>query len=198
VLKLIGQAPHEVTLDLDWANAKTDPRHAAANKKTRERTRDKDSRGRGRPASETSVVSMERFEAAEGSDESVAAGAPETLPERPERQARPERQPRRERAPRAERPERTERPARADQPESVQPPVQAERAERPERDRPERERNDRPERGERRPDRRTAATERSHDRDRRPQRDDGDQPVVGFGSDMPAFLRTVFAAPKAE
>ena len=74
VLKLIGKAPAEVTLDLDWASAKTEPRLAAANKRSRERTRG-DGRSRGRPESETSVVSMEPFKAAEGDEAPARAEA---------------------------------------------------------------------------------------------------------------------------
>jgi superfamily II DNA/RNA helicase len=153
VLKLIGQAPAEVTLDLDWANAKTEPRHAAANKRSRDRVRG-EGRSRGRPESETSVVSMEPFRpddsAAAAQREEPAAAAPPPA----ERTERRERAPR-ERAPR--RPEVAEASTRAS----------------------EREREGRGRRNDER-------------------RDGGrDRPVVGFGDDAPAFLRTAFAAPKS-
>jgi superfamily II DNA/RNA helicase len=59
VIKLIGQTPDEVTLDVDWSLAKTDPRpRGGRHERAAARPRDRD-RGRGRPASETSVASME-------------------------------------------------------------------------------------------------------------------------------------------
>jgi len=61
VLKLIGQTPDEVTLDVDWSLAKSEVR-ARGGRHDRASTRpgDRDrGRGRGRPASETSVASME-------------------------------------------------------------------------------------------------------------------------------------------
>ncbi len=60
VLKLTGKAPDEVTLDLDWSRASTDTRQRSdrdrGGHRRPEGSRD---RSRGRPASETSVVSME-------------------------------------------------------------------------------------------------------------------------------------------
>ena len=58
VLKLIGKAPAEVTLDIDWSQASTDKRPRSDRDKRPARSGDRD-RSRGRPASETSVVSME-------------------------------------------------------------------------------------------------------------------------------------------
>ncbi len=55
VLKLIGNAPAEETLDVDWSQASTDKRP----KGDKRQSRDRDERSRGRPASETSVASME-------------------------------------------------------------------------------------------------------------------------------------------
>ena len=62
VLKLIGQSPDEVTLDLDWASVKTEARPRGDKGRRPERSdsgRGGRDRSRGRPASETSVVSME-------------------------------------------------------------------------------------------------------------------------------------------
>jgi superfamily II DNA/RNA helicase len=88
--------------------------------------------------------------------------------------------------PTAERPPRRERPARAPRPEPVaevraEPRVEARSEPRPEREaRPER--TPRPEREPRRDRERPAARERNRD-------EDGGERVVGFGSDLPAFLR---------
>ena len=62
VLKLIGQNPDEVTLDLDWASVKTESRARGDKGRRPERPQSGHGgrdRSRGRPASETSVVSME-------------------------------------------------------------------------------------------------------------------------------------------
>ncbi|HWA63076.1 MAG TPA: DEAD/DEAH box helicase, partial [Caulobacteraceae bacterium] len=101
VLKLIGMAPDEVKLDIDWSEVKSDARRRddrGGRERSAGRDRDRDKgRGRGRPASETSVVGMEpakvtpRAEAPEGAEE--AAPAPERA-----REPRRERS-RRERAP---------------------------------------------------------------------------------------------------
>ena len=58
VLKLIGKAPAEETLDVDWSQASTDKRPKGDRDKRSSRSGDRD-RSRGRPASETSVASME-------------------------------------------------------------------------------------------------------------------------------------------
>ncbi|WP_310542548.1 DEAD/DEAH box helicase [Phenylobacterium sp.] len=113
---------------------------------------------------------------------------PEREP-RPEREARPVR-PEREARPQGEpRGERSERPARADRPDRA---PRAEAA--PERtERPRREREDRP--------RASASSEarpsRERDRPRREDRDDGDR-VVGFGNDMPAFLKVAPTRPPSD
>jgi superfamily II DNA/RNA helicase len=56
VLKLIGKKPNEVTLDVDWSEVKPSTR-AKTSRPERGGDREHD-RGRGRPASETSVASM--------------------------------------------------------------------------------------------------------------------------------------------
>jgi superfamily II DNA/RNA helicase len=61
VLKLTGKTPGEVTLDIDYSAVRSDAR--------RERPRrsgEREQRGRGRPASETSVAPMEAFKPVEG------------------------------------------------------------------------------------------------------------------------------------
>jgi hypothetical protein len=59
VLKLIGKAPAEVTLDLDFSTITPDTRPKGdRGKRGPSRDRDRD-RSRGRPESETSVASME-------------------------------------------------------------------------------------------------------------------------------------------
>jgi superfamily II DNA/RNA helicase len=58
VLKLIGKPPEEVTLDVDWSSVKTETRARPERGRGRDRA-DPKGRSRGRPASETSVASME-------------------------------------------------------------------------------------------------------------------------------------------
>ena len=60
VLKLTGTTPNEVVLDVDWSQVKTEPRAKSSRRPERsESGRGDRGRSRGRPASETSVVSME-------------------------------------------------------------------------------------------------------------------------------------------
>jgi superfamily II DNA/RNA helicase len=151
VLKLIGKTPDEVTLDLDWANIKDEPRRGRSERSGRGRERDRDRSprgGRGRRGD----VEAPHFEA----EDAAAEVAP---------------RPRRARAP-AE--------AEAVMAEAASPAPSA-RAPR-ERGRPERpERAGRPDRSD------YGRGERDRDRDRRGRDHDGDR-VVGFGSDIPAFL----------
>jgi superfamily II DNA/RNA helicase len=170
VLKLIGKAPVEITLEgIDFASIKDEPR---AGRGGRERGgRERGGRERGPPRDRTprgpreERAATEPFTPAPASERAVAeptaAPAAERSARRPRREAEPTAaaaapasHPRTERTPRPERAERHPRPERH------------ERAERPER-------HDRPERG--------------AGRDRRRDRDDGDN-VVGFGDDTPAFL----------
>ena len=197
VVKLIGRTPDDADVTVDLSDIKPERRDKSERprERSRERDKDRDGRGRGRPASETSVSSMEPFVAQprpDGEAETVAipaptpTGAPQRRPERPARAERPERAEKPARADRSERQERPdraerqERPARAGRPAPAERQVQAERpaqVERPERA----ERNERPERSDRRG---------RPERPSRPAREnaDDDNGVVGFGSDLPAFL----------
>ncbi|WP_340646759.1 DEAD/DEAH box helicase [Phenylobacterium sp.] len=225
VLKLIGKAPEEIVLEgVDFASIKDEKR---ASSRERGRGGERSSGGRGdrdrervRPrAPHGEVASLEPFVA---DPEAVRAPKPEPVAE----EARTERAPRArgrnrgranpeaeaasaeavaqpaevraEREPRAARPEREARPAREARPERETRPERAPRAEssdRPERtERPRREREDRPRpaASEARPSR-----ERDRDRPRREDRDDGDR-VVGFGNDMPAFLKVAPTRPPSD
>ena len=209
VLKLIGKVPEEITLDIDWASIKDEPRSSRGG-----------DRGRGGPGGRSGSSSSSRGDRdrrprpvpVHGEVASMAPFDPATAPPpapaseaapRPERAARTERSERPERTERAERaPERTGRtrgrrggseprpepeaghdaaPAPTAAPAVAREPERAPR----ERERPERERNDR-----NRPPR--AQPDRQPDRARgergRHDRDDGDDGVVGFGHDVPAFL----------
>jgi len=132
VIRLIGLIPDEFVLEVDWsqANRAAGPRGAAGSGRPRHQTRD---RSRGRPASETSVVSMEPLPMS-----SPAAGErpkdPDSAPPIPVRARvrpdRPKRDPReRPRAPPApERPAPIEREIRAREvePDRPQPPGERE------------------------------------------------------------------------
>jgi superfamily II DNA/RNA helicase len=128
VLKLIGKAPAEETLDIDWSQASTDKRPKADREKRQSRDRDKD-RSRGRPASETSVASMEPLvptvaeRAPDPAPAAIETAAPEhEYPVAPPREPRRRQRGGRERAPReasaastpAPAPEPRREPARAD------------------------------------------------------------------------------------
>jgi len=167
VLKLIKMAPEEVTLDLDWSQAKGGdrPRGRAADKPVRGRSR-RDEPRREEPRRETpSPVEAE------------APAPPEARPERKPRRGQARRdEPRRDEAPREE--PRREAPAAEARPERAPREQDRPRRERgPDRPRQERDRD----RGGRDRDR----GGRDNDRGGRGERDD----VVGFGSDLPAFLR---------
>ncbi|HEY5072359.1 MAG TPA: DEAD/DEAH box helicase [Caulobacteraceae bacterium] len=113
VVRLIGAAPDEVTLDVDWSSAGRDTRPKGAQRRSRPSGRDGDARGRGRPASETSVASMEPLpEVAQASESPVR-----TL-EAPSRARTPRR-----RGGRAQR-----RPAQAQAPASPARPAAADEA----------------------------------------------------------------------
>jgi superfamily II DNA/RNA helicase len=121
VLKLIGQKPDEVTLDVDWSQAKVDPRPRGGRgdrASARPRDRDRD-RSRGRPASETSVVSMEPAVPVPAQS---APPSPEPAPVQeapaPVQQAAPEAPER----PRRERGRRDRRPAQPSAPRPAPPP----------------------------------------------------------------------------
>ena len=135
-----------------------------------ERT-ERPARGRNRRGSEPRPAPAEAAPAP-APLEAAAASAPERQDARPprERQERSERRPERDRGPRpqGDRPQ-GDRP-QGDRPQTDRPQGDRPQAERAPRDEP---RRDRPERS----------------RDRQPRdRDDGDDGVVGFGHDVPAFL----------
>ncbi len=202
VLKLIGKTPNEITLDIDFSQIKSEPRESSRGRgrddsKSRGPRRDRD-RNPPRVAPEDEAP-REPFVPTE-----IAAQAPSEAvdqaerPERAERSERPERRPRRgrgERAPREARPEqaeRTERPAQAEAPQAPraeEAPARRERRPEPSRSEPRSE-----PRSDNRPRREDDSTRRGpppRDRDD----DRNERGVVGFGSDVPAFLRQ--APPKA-
>jgi superfamily II DNA/RNA helicase len=164
VLKLIGENPEEIKLDLDWSQAEGDSARRKAMEKERgggrdkgrgrSRDRDKD-RERPRPdhgerASETPLVAQPAAE------RPAAEPRPEPVRAEPQADARP---PRQDREPRRDRGPRPDRAPRAEQPPRNEP---------------------RPPQGEARPERRPS----------REDREDANEPkVVGFGSDLPAFLK---------
>jgi superfamily II DNA/RNA helicase len=172
VLKLIGKTPNELTLDIDFSEMKSEPRESSRSSRgrpgeSRGRDRDRDRKPpRVRPEDE---APREPFVA-----QPAAENPPQTEPA-----------PRAERRPRRERGRGSDRPTRESGPESVEraPPVeQAEPAETPVRRdrRPEPTRADTRPRREEQPARRAS---RDHDNDH------NERGVVGFGSDVPAFLQ---------
>ncbi|HUZ11963.1 MAG TPA: DEAD/DEAH box helicase [Caulobacteraceae bacterium] len=158
VLRLIGKAPVELSLDLDWSQAKSETRGRSERRRPERRER-----SYGRPASETSVAAMEPAKPmAREALAPVEAGPVEARPApvaveppRPRSSA-----PERDRSERS-RPQQRERPER----------------ERGQRERPAREAGERPAA---RPEHRRAAAPR--------HREDDDRGVLGFGADVPAFL----------
>ena len=181
VLKLIGTTPVEEKLDLDWESAKSEDRPG---RESRSR-----SGSRERPGRERSERGprRDRHEAPAAAAEPEAKAAPVEAPVIAETQAPPERQetarePRRRG--RSDRQERSQRPEPSEQraERSSERPQRAERT------------HDRPERSHDRPERGRDASERS-ERSDRSERHGGDEGrVIGFGSDVPAFLTR--AAPK--
>ncbi|HLZ76402.1 DEAD/DEAH box helicase [Phenylobacterium sp.] len=198
VLKLIGKAPEEIKLEADWANIKDEPRSSRGGDRGRaggrsapsSRDRDRDRRPRPVPV-HGEVASMTPFDPTTAPTPSDDA-APK--PERSERGGRG-----RGRGRRGEERPATDAaapahldaaPIEAAAPAPArEPQPQPERAprERQERDRGPRARDDRPQRTEGGRDR--GRQERGGERnDRGRDRDDGDDGVVGFGRDVPAFL----------
>ncbi len=169
VLKLIGKVPEEITLEgVDFASIKDEPR--------RERSGGDRGRGRDRGRGERGAERGERpprgprpprddAQAAEAAPPAPVAEKP--TPRQPDAEVR-------------ERPQRAERPQPADRPERTERPERAPREARPERER------DRGGRDRGREDRGREDRGREREPDRR-DRGDGDN-VVGFGSDVPAFL----------
>ena len=161
VLKLIGKAPDEVTLDLDLASVKIESRSKSDRGRKPERSNERD-RSRGRPASETSVVSMEpAIPNLDAVAAPVAAARPAEGTTRADRPARPRRERDRDRRPRND----DAAPAAAvvSEAQPAAPPPTAQ------------------------PRAHTSSPRRGV----QPvaARDDDDPRVVGFGADLPAFLR---------
>jgi superfamily II DNA/RNA helicase len=185
VLKLIGKAPEELVLDADWASIKDEPRNARGGDRGRgggrERSggvsRDRDRRPRPVPV-HGEHASTEPF------DPTAEVVTAPDAPSRPERGERPARS-------RGRRGGSEPRPAAVEAPvaEAAPAPVREEARpprERPER-RPDRDRGPRPQQAERAP--RDEPRRDRPDRNRALRdRDDGDDGVVGFGHDVPAFL----------
>ncbi|WP_374468495.1 DEAD/DEAH box helicase [Phenylobacterium sp.] len=187
VVKLIGKTPEEIVLDLDWGSLKDEPRRGGDRKgrggerSGRERDRDRRPRAIKEHGERASMEPLQATPAAEPGE--APAPAPKRSRSRKAAEpvasvaeapapapSAPEARPQRERP---ERGERSERPARAERPE----------------------RSDRPDRG----DRRERDRDRDRDRDRGRDRDrDRDDRVVGFGSDIPAFLMRSAPPPPAD
>jgi len=188
VLKLIGKAPEEIKLDLDWANIKDEPRSGRGGERGGRggrggptSSRDRDRRPRPVPV-HGEVASMTPFDPA-------TAPPPEPTAPRADqparggrtrnRRGRSEDRPAPEAAAPAE--ARAAPPARA-----AEPAREPERpGERPERGRPQRAAQDRAPSERQRGDRPDHRAEHGRADQGRDDRDDG---VVGFGRDVPAFL----------
>src|SRR6185312_14092754 len=189
VLKLIGKAPEEIELDLDWANIKDEPRSGRGAERggrggrSGPSSRDRDRRPRPVPV-HGEVASMTPFDPATAPPPEPAA----PRAERPERGGRT----------RGRRGRSEDRPAPKTAPEAAAPAEAkaAPPAREPEapRERPERERPQRaaPEHAaqDRGPPDRQRRDRPDHRQDHRSDngRDDRDDGVVGFGRDVPAFL----------
>jgi len=189
VLKLIGKAPEEVKLEgVDWASIKDEPRSARGGERGRggprgASSRDRDRRPRPVPV-HGEVAPMAPFDPSTAPPPSAeAAPRPERAERPPERSGRTRgRRGGGEPRPAPEAPAPVEAEARAPAPEPEGPA-----RERPERHRGPRGDRDRS-RGRPQPE---GPREERHQPDRRPrgrERDDGDDGVVGFGRDVPAFL----------
>ena len=207
VLKLIGRSPESVDLGIDWSSLKFEARPKSDRSRGRERDRDRDgkSRSRGRPASETSVVGMEPLVP---DLSAVPAEAPAPRPPRPAPEARPQGEDKAESRGRGRRDRKPRNAAPADSAPETVATAPAEREARAQReDRPQR--NERSERSERtpraeRPERATPvspnrpAPERARGVQPVAERDEDDRRVVGFGSDLPAFLARPIPMPPAK
>ncbi|HEY8004728.1 MAG TPA: helicase-related protein, partial [Phenylobacterium sp.] len=182
VLKLIGKAPEEIKLDIDWSSIKDEPRSPRGGDRGprggRPSGRDRDRRPRPVPV-HGEVAAMTPFDPATAPPAAEAAPRPERT-ERPERSERPARS-------RGRRGGADQRPAPEAAPtpeaEAAQPAPRRE-AERAPRERPERQERNRPPRSQDHPRQDRGPSERRPARDR----DEGDDGVMGFGRDVPAFL----------
>ena len=203
VLKLIGKAPEEIVLDLDWANIKDEPRHArggerggrGGSSRSAPTSRDRDRRPRPVPV-HGEVAAMAPFDPATAPPPEPAPEARAAQPDRPPRERSRARgrgrggsEPRSVTQPEAM-PEASTREALATPEPAPRPPERERRPQPhgeqpPPRDRPERGRREgRPERDRSDPGRPDQAR-RDQGRQDRGEADDG---VVGFGHDVPAFL----------
>jgi superfamily II DNA/RNA helicase len=197
VIRLIGKTPEELKLDVDWSEVKSDGR-----RETRRRPERRDrERSYGRPASETSVASMEpakptpRDPGAEPPPAAAAAPAPADEPRRGGRSRRKPREQREERPHQDARPDREERPRRDPREHREERPRQEARPDREERPRQEG-RPEAPREAQREQHREPARAESHREQSRheprhapsRGGRGDDDRRVVGFGADVPAFL----------
>jgi superfamily II DNA/RNA helicase len=183
VLRLIGKTPEELKLDVDWSQAKPDGR-----REPRKRPERRD-RGFGRPASETSVASMEpsvptpRPAGAEAPAREVAPAPAETPRPHRSRRERPPREAAERPAPRTEAPPQArEEPRQESRHGSRNSSGGAPRQESRSEARHEPRREHEPRRDQHRSPPPSAGRPRDDD-DRR-----DDSRVVGFGSDVPAFL----------
>jgi superfamily II DNA/RNA helicase len=165
VLKLIGQNPKEEVLELDWSIAEGD----SARRRERDKERGgKGGRGRERDRDRSRGRERDRKPPPLPVDEQAPMEVFKPAEPREEQPPRPERAPREDRAPRQAR-SRDERPPREERAPREERPARPERAERaPREDKP------REERGR---------------RERGGREDREDRPVVGFGADLPAFLK---------
>jgi superfamily II DNA/RNA helicase len=191
VLKLIGKVPEEITIDLDWANLKDEPRSSRSGGRGGGRERSSSSRDHDRDRRPRPVAAHGEHASTEPFDPSAEVIAPVAKAPAPKREseAAPERSRSRGRRGGASSEPRPEHvasaeatveaaPAPAAAPPAREPaaPVEARPPRERDRDRPSRDRGqgDRPQRD--RPDR------------NRRDRDDDNDGVVGFGRDVPAFL----------
>jgi superfamily II DNA/RNA helicase len=185
VLKLIGKAPAEIALDIDWASLKFEPRAKSDRSRGRERDRDGKDRSRGRPASETSVASMEPLVPTIAPAATAAPTEIQEAPPPPARRARTARP----------RPAPTAAPASAQT--TTEEPVIARAPPAP------RERSERGARGAPTPRPVFVSPEHPVPERRRgvqpvAERDEDDARVVGFGAELPAFLARPISVARAK
>jgi superfamily II DNA/RNA helicase len=194
VLKLIGKVPNELTLDIDFSEIKSEPRESRSGGRGRDDSRGK-SRGRDRDRNPPRVAPedeapREAFKPAAAAEHDIVLEPAAERPAHSERSERPRRDRGRSRSDRAERPAAVQAadvgdvPARAERPEPVRSePIRSEA--RPERS------------GQARADARVSRDSESRRGPRDRDDDRGERGVVGFGSDVPAFLQRAPARPPA-
>ena len=196
VVRLIGKAPEEIRLEVDWSEVKP----GAPREKNRRRPERRD-RSYGRPASETSVAAMEpatptpRPAGAEAPIPATAAAAAQAAAaQATAAPAASADEPRRARPPRREHPKRdaAERP-RQEQPRQQQPRYEQATQERAGREQPHKDqsRQEEPRHENSRHEPRHEPRQEARHEPRRSGshgRGDDDRRVVGFGADVPAFL----------